>query len=286
MIELISLVQGIIERGLIFGIVVAGVYIASRIISFDNLAVEGGFGLGGALTAQAIVMGINPWLGLLSAAFIGALSGLATGLLHTKLNLNNLISGIVVTTGVFSITLKIAGSNMSLAGRNTIFSLMPAVLMPYQSLIILSIICVGIFAAIDWFLTTEVGFLLRAVGDNPQMLTNVGKSVHTYKILGLIVSNTLAALSGALFVQYVGYFSIWASVGILIMGLAGLIMAQALSDRFGLVLIVGSIIYQTIIALTFEMQLDQDWNKLVTALLIVVLIVIKNYLRDTHAQTH
>jgi putative ABC transport system permease protein len=279
MIELVHLAQGIIERGLIFGIVVAGVYIASRIISFDNLSVEGGFGLGGALTAYSIVLGINPWLGLMAAAFIGALSGLATGLLHTKLHLNNLISGIVVTTGVFSITLKIAGSNMSLAGKNTIFSLLPAALMPYPSLILLSIICVALFAVIDWFLTTEIGFLLRAVGDNPQMLTNVGKSVSKYKILGLVLSNTCAALSGALFVQYVGYFSIWASVGILIMGLAGLIMAEALSNRFGLVLIIGSILYQTIIALTFEMQLDQDWNKLITALLIVVLIVLKNSVR-------
>lgn len=286
MTEIMHIAQGIIERGLIFAVVVAGVYIASRVISFDNLAVEGGFGLGGALTAWAIVMGINPWLGLIGAAGIGALSGLATGLLHTKLNLNNLISGIVVTTGVFSITLKIAGSNMSLAGKDTIFLLMPTALMPYQALILLSLICVALFALISWFLTTEIGFLLRAVGDNPQMLVNVGKSVHNYKILGLILSNTLAALSGALFVQYAGYFSIWASVGILIMSLAGLIMAEAFSNRFGLVLIIGSIIYQTIIALTFELQLDQDWNKLVTALLIVILIVLKNYVRNSNVKTN
>jgi len=286
MIELLHIAQGIVERGLIFGIVVAGVYIASRIISFDNLAVEGGFGLGGALTAQAIIVGINPWLGLLAAALIGAISGLATGLLHTKLNLNNLISGIVVTTGAFSIMLKIAGSNMSLAGKNTIFSLVPTALMPYQSLIMLSLMSIVLFVGINWFLKTEIGFLLRAVGDNPQMLTNVGKSVHAYKILGLILSNTLAAISGALFVQYVGYFSIWASVGILIMGLAGLILAESISSKFGMVLIVGSIMYQAIIALTFEMQLDQDWNKLVTALLIVALIVLKNNLRISHVKTN
>lgn len=279
MTELIYLAQGIIERGLIFGLVVAGVYLASRIISFDNLSVEGAFGLGGALTAQAIILGINPWIALIGASLIGALSGMATGLLYTKLNLNNLISGIVVTTAAFSITLKIAGSNASLAGKNTIFLAMPTALMPYHALVLLAIMCAALFYLISWFLNTEIGFLLRAVGDNPQMLTNVGKSMHGYIVGGLMLSNTLAALSGALFVQYAGYFSIWASVGILIMGLAGLIMAEAVSNRFGLVLILGSILYQTIIALTFEFQLDQDWNKLVTALLIVLLIVIKNNVR-------
>lgn len=282
MLEYIAIFQGIIERGLIFALCVAGVYIASRIINFDNLAVEGAFGLGGAFTAQTIVYGFNPWLGLAGALLIGAVSGLATGLLNTKLKLNNLISGIVVTTGVFSIMLKIAGSNMPLYGKSTIFSLMPDT--SFQFLIILVPLIGSIFFAIKWFLTTEVGFLLHAVGDNPQMLLNLGKSVHHYKILGLILSNTLAALSGALFVQYLGYFSIWASVGVLIIGLAGLILAETLSKKFGLVLIIGSIAYQTIIAATFELQMDQDWNKLVTALLIVLLIVIKNNINKNEAR--
>lgn len=280
MVEMIAITQGIIERGLIFGLVVAGVYLASRVISFDNLSVEGAFGLGGALTAQAIILGVNPWIALIGAGLIGALSGIATGLLYTKLNLNNLMSGIVVTTAAFSITLKIAGSNASLAHKPTIFSLMPASLMPYHTVLLLSVICIALFYLIRWLLNTEIGFLLRAAGDNPQMLTNVGKHKHGYTILGLVLSNMLAALSSALFVQYAGYFSIWASVGILIMGLAGLIMAEALSNRFGLVLIAGSILYQTIIALTFELQVDQDWNKLITALLIVLLIVIKNNVRS------
>ena len=132
--------------------------------------------------------------------------------------------------------------------------------------------------AIKWFLQTEVGYLLYAVGDNPQMLLNVGKSVEYYTVLAIVLANTLGALSGALFVQYLGYFSIWGGVGVLIIGLAGLILAESLSKAFGFVLIVGSIAYQAIIAATFELQMDQDWNKLVTALLIVVLIVIKDIL--------
>ena len=278
MIELLLITQGIIERGLIFSVIVAAVYLASRLINFDNLAVEGAFGLGGALTALLISWDINPWIGLAGAASVGGLSGITTGLLNTKLKLNNLISGIVVTTGLFSIMLKTAGSNMTLSGKPTIFTILPSILAPYQPLIMLILTCVLLFSLISWFLKTEVGLLLHAVGNTPQMLTNIGKSIDGYTILGATISNTLAALSGALFVQYIGYFSIWSSVGVLIIGLAGMILAQTLSTNFGAALIIGSIAYQAIIALTFELQLDQDWNKLITALLIVLLIITKQWL--------
>ena len=276
--ELLQIAQGIIERGLIFGIIVAAVYLASRLINFDNLAVDGAFGLGGALTALLMSWDINPWIGLAGAAFVGGLSGIATGLLNTKLKINTLISGIVVTTGLFSITLKIAGSNMALQGKQTIFTFLPSILAPFQPLIMLTFLCLVLFSFITWFLETEVGFLLRAVGDTPQMLTNVGKSIDNYTIMGLTISNALAALSGALFVHYTGYFSIWTSVGVLIIGLAGMILAQTFSKNFGIALLIGSIAYQALIALTFELQLDQDWNKLITALLIILLIVIKQWL--------
>ncbi len=279
MIEFLQVTQGIVERGLIFGIVVASVYLASKLIKFDNLAVEGAFGLGGALTALLISYGWNPWLCLVGAALIGALSGIITSILNTTLKLNNLISGIVVTTGAFSITLKIAGSNMSLGGNPTIFSFIPTIFEPYQALMVLAVVCCTLFLAINWFLNTEVGYLLHAVGEAPQMLMNIGKNPTCYIIMGLTLSNTLAALSGALFVQYTGYFSIWASVGILIISLAGMILAQTMSNHFGIALLIGSIAYQAIIALTFELQLDQDWNKLITALLIVILISLKQWLR-------
>lgn len=277
MFELLEIGQGIIERGLIFGLVVAAVYLASRLINFDNLSVEGAFGLGGAVTAVMINMQIHPLIVLICAAGIGALTGIATGLLNTKLNLNALISGIVVTTGLFSLTLKTAGSNMTVGQYSTFFSLLPSAIGMYQSLIMLIIFCTILFCAISWFLDTEVGYLLRAVGNTPQMVTNVGKNVHTYTIVGLALSNTLAAISGSLFVQYVGYFSIWASVGVLIIGLAGMLLAELFSNSFGFALLAGSIAYQAIIALTFELQLNQDWNKLITALLIVLFMAIKKW---------
>ena len=276
--ELIHALQGVVERGLIFSNVVMAVYLSSMLIAFDNLAVEGAFGLGGALMACLLVAGYNPWVSFAGAVIIGAISGIVTGLLHTKLKLNKLMSGIVMTTALFSISLKIAGSNMVLGNKQTMFSCLPAMCGPYQSLIILTSITLLICYGINWFLTTEVGYLLRAAGDTPQMLTNIGKSVDFYVIMGLTLSNMLAAIGGALFVQYSGYFSIWASVGVLIIGLAGMILAQTFNRNFGLILVVGSVAYQAILALTFELQLDQNWNKLITAVLIVLLIVMNQSL--------
>lgn len=278
MIELLQILQSIVERGLIFGIIVAAVYLASKLINFDNLAVEGAFGLGGAISAVLISLDISPWPCLAVSILAGGVSGIITGILNTKLKLNNLISGIVVSTGLFSVILKISGSNMILNGKTTIFTspfISQITSQALQPLVMLILISAILFMFIIWFLKTEVGFLLQAVGSTPQMLTNIGKSVDMYVIMGLTISNGLAALSGALFVQYTGYFSIWTSVGVLIIGLAGMIIAQAFSANFGFALLLGSIIYQVIISLTFELQVDQDWNKLITSLLIVVLIVVK-----------
>lgn len=277
MVELITIVQEVIERGLLFGIVAAAVYLSSRLINFDNLSIEGAFGLGSAVAAVCAAYGIHPLLGLIAALGAGSLSGIIIGLLNTQLKLNHLISGIVVTTGLFSIVLKIAGSNMTLAGKTTVFSLLNCC-GSYQSFIALSLVTASLFAIISWVLHTEIGYLLQAVGDSPQMLVNIGKSVNHYIILGLILSNACAALSGALFVQYTGYFSIWSSVGMLIVGLAGMIIAQSMSTHFGVALLIGATLYQALIALTFELQLDQDWNKLVTAVLIVLLIMAKQWI--------
>lgn len=280
MIELLQISQGIIERGLIFAFIVAGVYLASRIINFDNLSVEGAFGLGGAIAAIVINRDYSPWIGLCAGAIAGAMSGILTGLLHTKLKLNSLISGIVVTTGLFSIVLVIAGSNVSLAAKQTIFTTSLALIcQPFERLVVLLFLAIALFTLIFLLLKTEVGYLLRAVGDAPQMITNVGKSAAAYTVFGLALSNMFAALSGALFVQYAGYFSIWAGVGVLVIGIAGMMLGQLFSSQFGIALLLGSVAYQAVIALTFELQLNQDWNKLITALLIVFLIMIKQELK-------
>lgn len=269
------IIQAIIERGLIFSITVMAIYITSRIIRFDDLSIEGSFGLGGALMAFLLVQNISWPIAFIIVIAAGSLAGMVTGLLHTKLKLNNLISGIVVTTGLFSINLKIAGSNMIISNKASLFDLISG---NNMKIILLLPLVYALLMIMKWFLNTECGYLLYAVGDNPQMLTNLGKNADTYTITALMLANALTAFAGALFVQYVGYFSIWSGVGVLIIGLAGLILAETMSQSFGFNLLIGAIVYQTIIAATFECNIDPEWNKLLTALLIVVMIALKKHL--------
>ena len=270
------IIQGIIERGLIFSICVIALYLTSRTIHFDDLSLEGSFGLGGAMMALLLSKNIPWYCALLLAISCGACAGLATGLLHTRLKLNNLISGIVVTTALFSINLKIAGSNMVIGNKATIFTLLPTNTTHLKIILLLAVVGILMYS-VKWLLNTDCGFLFRAVGDNPQMLKNLGKNPDRYIIAALMTSNAITALSGALFVQYVGYFSIWASVGILIIALAGLILAETIDKNFGISIIIGAIIYQAIIAATFEFNVDPEWNKLITALLIILMIALKKY---------
>lgn len=269
------IVQGIIERGLIFAITVMAIYMTSRIIHFDDLSVEGSFGLGGALMVLLLTRNVHWLIAFPLVIAAGAVAGLATGVLHTKLKLNNLISGIVVTTALFSINLKIAGSNMVVGNKATLFDLIAGAA-NMKIIILLPLVC-GLLLIIKWFLKTECGFLFKAVGDNPQMLTNLGKNADTYTMAALALANGITAFAGALFVQYVGYFSIWSSVGILIIALAGLILSETFGKAFGFNLLIGAILYQAILAATFEFNVDPEWNKLITALLIILMIALKKH---------
>lgn len=241
------------------------VYITSRIIKFDDLTVEGSFGLGGALSSQVFLFSWNPWISLPIALFGGAICGLITGLLHTQLKINNLISGLVVTTGIFSISLAMAGSNVALKEGNSILE-------NFSPVIILIIIVLGIWIFLEILLRSELGLLLRTVGCNPQMITSLGRSIAKYKIFALMISNAMTALAGTLFVHWCGFFSITGNVGTLIIGLAGLILGETIYSKFGWSLIIGSILYQALFALTLEMQLSPVWNNLIKSGLIVLLI--------------
>lgn len=276
MITLIfEMLTTIAEIGCIYSLVVLAVFITSRIIKFDDLTVDGSFATGGAVTAFLAQAHIWPSF-LLPLAFVSGIAvGAITGLLHAKLKINNLMSGIIVTTGIFSLNLKLAGPNLSLAGLATIFTLPEYLLRAWSHMIVLAMITALIFGIISWLLHTELGFLLRAVGGSPQMLINLGKNVAWYRIGALMLANGLTALAGSLFVQHTGFFSITGSIGTLIIGLAGLIIAESMPRKSLIMLIFGAIAYQAIIACTIELQLDPAWNKLITACLIILMLVIR-----------
>jgi putative ABC transport system permease protein len=281
MLQLLLISKGIIERGLIYGILIIAMHISSRIIKFENMSLEGAFGLGGALNIVLLNHGLNPWLSLLITMFGGGLSGILTGLLNKKLYINTLISGIITTTALFSIILKLAGSNVILQNSNTIFN-MPLSFLSEETttFITLIVFCFLTIYICKWFLKTEIGLLLYAAGENEQILINIGKNATKYKLLGLAISNALAALSHALLIQYMGYFSIWFSAGILIIALAGIILSEIFTEKCNYYLLVGGILYQIIIALTFELQIHPDWNKLITASLIIITLFLKQIIKN------
>jgi putative tryptophan/tyrosine transport system permease protein len=244
--------------------------------------VEGSFGMGAAITALCLKQGLGLPLSFILALSAGGLCGLVTALLHTKLKLNSLISGVITTTGLFSIMLVLAGSNIMIPAHVfTIFSYSPAWLMPIKAMIILVPLVCGIIVMGSWFLRTEIGFLLRALGNNRSILTILGKNTVFFTALCLIISNMITALSGCLLVQYTGYFSIWAQVGMLIVAFVGLILSEMITNHFGFALVFGAIMYQAIIAFVFELQIDPAWNKLITAMLMIGLLIVQKQQLNT-----
>jgi len=271
--SLLPVAIGILERGFIGSFVVMAIYLASRVMKFDDFSIEGTFGLGGAIVAWAILHDTNPWIALILAIISGGISGCITGLLHTKLGLNKLISGIVVTTMLFSISINIGTANVALGNAKTIFT--TAQEYPFGTLILLALITFFIAYIFIWYMKTENGFILRSTGVNEQFVTSLGKSVPFYITLSLIMANSLSALAGGIFVQYSGFFSAFGNVGTLIAALAGCMIAELVAANMFLMAILGSIIYQLIIAITIELQVEPSWQKLITGLLIVVILVVK-----------
>lgn len=270
-----TILFSILEQGLIFSIVLAAVYLSSKIISFDDLSVEGSFSTGGALATLFAIYELNSLISFLFVLVAGIIIGTCTGLLHTKLKMNNLISGMVITTALYSVSLKIAGSHLSINTAKRIFDSSNLFYSIPQPFIILLPISFLILILLKWFLTTEMGFLLRAIGQNPQIVTLLGKSNASYKILGLAISNSLTALAGALFVHYLGFFSITASLGILVIALAGLTLGEVLETELISGILFGAISYPLILMLIFELQLDPIWNKFAIAIFIIFLLLFK-----------
>ncbi|CUI16750.1 ABC-type transporter, permease subunit [Candidatus Protochlamydia naegleriophila] len=271
MIVLIEMLKEAALQGLIFGLVVMGVYLTSRVIRCDDLSVEGSFGFGGALAAFTLLEGMHPMWTLPISVLAGGCVGTVTGILHTKFKLHHLIAGIVVTTAFYSINLKMAGANVSLMGIETVFDWMP-IKGEWGSFLALGAIVLAIFGAVNYFLKTEVGFVIRASGCNPALLASLGKNVQKYKILGFCLAGACSGLAGGLFVQLTTFYSLTGSMGMMMMGLTGLIIAEMFTASFSLALVIGAMICQAFFALTIALGVDPSWNYLIKGVLIVAFL--------------
>ncbi|HHU22802.1 MAG TPA: ABC transporter permease [Clostridiales bacterium] len=284
----LDLLVGTVTQGLIYALLSYGVYITYRILDFPDLTVDGSFPLGAAVTAVLLTNGLDPYLTLPVAMLVGAAAGLITGLIHVKLGVRDLLAGIITMTGLFSINLQIAGSNMAIdRATDTIFTAAPTMALfggmslIYRKLIVSLILAIVFKLILDIYFNTKSGLLLRAVGDNSVLVTTLAKDKGSVKILGLVIANTLVALSGAVVCHEQRAFSSTMGTGQVVFGLATVIIGTTLFKNLGFVkgttaVMVGSILYKACIQAAISLGLPANLLKLVTAVLFLVILVIGN----------
>lgn len=280
------MIATLIIQGLIFSLVALAVYLTSRVIRKDDLTTEGSFGLGSAATAFALQHSLDPVLTLVLACLAGALSGLVTGILHTRLSMNHLMAGLATTTACFSISLAMASANAIIDTKTTIFALAEKIFLPSSDLMVVLIISMSLLMMVRWFLCTEVGLFMRASGDNPAMVMALGKAPENYYCLTFMLANTLTALAGSLFVQWSGFFSITGSLGVLVTGLASLMLAELFGKNLSPLIVAASLGYQAILALSLALGVPPVWNNLIKALIMISLVAIAYVLAPPHKGGH
>lgn len=299
--DLLLSVYGATAQGLTWTIFAMGVFITFRILNYADLTCEGSFALGGSISSVFVVgLKLNPYLSLLVAFIAGMAAGSVTGFLHTKLKIPSILSGILTMFGLYSINLRIMGQpNTSLIGNRSLISMIKDKLPTAAELgvkdIVLQtgvILTIGLtfsliaIAVLYWFFGTEIGSCIRATGNNDTMVRAQGVNTDMTKIAGLSLSNGLIALAGALVTQTQGYADVGMGQGVIVIGLASIVIGEVLffkAKSFALKLLsimLGSVIYRIIIALILRLGLDTNDMKLFTAMVVALALSIPTILKN------
>ena len=280
---------GAIEQGLVYGIMVIGVYLTFRILDFPDLTVDGSLPLGAALSAVAISAGVDPYLSLVLAMVGGFVAGVVTALLNTKFKILHLLASILTMIALYSINIRIMGGpNIALLGSETVFDPIIRLGFPahYAAIAVFGTITSVVMVFVIWFLRTEMGQAILATGDNPQMITSLGVNTHTVIIIGVGLSNALVALSGALVAQNQGASDVGMGIGTIIAGLASVIVGETIFGsasipRAIIAAVLGSVVYRLAIAFALGLEFgDFTFNpsdlNLITAVLVIAALVVPN----------
>ena len=272
---------GSLQLGLLYGILALGIYISFRILSIPDLTTEGSFAFGLSVSAAVTAAG-HPVLAIFAAMAAGALAGSVTGILQTRFRIHPILSGIITMSGLYSVNLAVLGGapNLSLVRAATLFKMIPF-LSKNDAMTVLPIFAAALFLLLMiLFFHTHIGMCIRAVGDNEDMVRASSINVNACKVLSFAVSNALVALSGALIAQYQGYADISSSTGILVVGLASVIIGEAIFGRRSVTIgfisaLAGSLVYRYIIALaTRYSPLPAYMLKLVSAVIVALALAI------------
>jgi len=283
-----------LEQGLAYGLVALGIVITFRILAFPDLTVDGSFPLGAAVVARLITEGVPPVYGIFMAIICGFLAGCCTGLLNTKLKINSLLAGILMMTILYSVNLRIMGrSNIQLLTVNTLLTPLENLdvnrFIPIIAFFFVVAICIKLLT--DMFLHTQIGFAMRATGDNEQMIRTLGVNTDNMTVLGLGISNGFVALSGALVAQDQGFSDVGMGIGMIVAGLASIIIGEALFgkktvQRLTLAAIVGSIIYKFIISLGLRLGLAPTDLKMATGVMVILALGIPALRKEKEGKLH
>ena len=293
-----NLLIGALSVGLLLSLLTLGVFLTYRVLDRLDLTTDGSFGLGAAVAATLLAKGVHPVPATLAAAVAGWLAGAATGVVHTAFGVDTLLGGILVSTALYSVQLYImGGGDVSLAATNTLPGLAeqawtalggpPTVMLLGTPVSAANIAPLGMFIVLilgsmvimERFLRTDLGMAVRATGDNPQMARALGINVGLMVTLGLVLANGLVALCGALFAQYQGFANVQMGLGIVVVGLACLIVGESLTGRRGpsrqiTGVLVGTVVFRLLMAAALRAGLDANALKLVTAVFVLLALVV------------
>lgn len=288
LLSMMNMLPDAIAQGLIWGILAIGVFITYKLLDFSDLTVDGSICTGGAVAALLIINGVPVALAMVAAFCAGALAGLITAVLHTRMGIPPILSGILTQLALYSINLRIMGKSM-LAVSVDKFNLLVSVREQKISCVVALIFVVAIIGVLYWFFGTELGSAIRATGANSNMSRAQGINTNTMKLVGLVLANGLVGLSGALYTQYLGSVTVNMGRGAIVIGLAAVIIGEVLFGKifrnFALRMtgvVIGAIVYYVVIALVIQLGLNTDDLKLFSAAFVAVALFIPHW-KNNHA---
>ncbi|MCR5527249.1 MAG: ABC transporter permease [Lachnospiraceae bacterium] len=284
---LFNSMPGGIAQGLIWGIVALGVYLTFRILNVADMTVDGTFTTGGAVTVMLILGGLNPWAAVLAAMFAGIAAGAVTGVLHTKLGIPAILSGILTQFALYSINLAIMGMKANQAVSVDKFALAVSSRTVTRALFVGLIIAAVIIGILYWYFGTEQGSALRATGCNAEMSKAQGINISNMKILGLALSNGLVAIAGGLMAQFQGFADINMGRGSIVIGLAAIIIGEVVAEALKKTnfaarltcVVFGGVVYYIVVVIALWLKLNSNFLKLMTAVIVAVFLAVP-YLRS------
>ena len=284
----VGIIIGILNEGFIYAIVSFGVYITYRILDFPDMTVDGSFPLGMSITAILLIHDINPIITLIVSFLIGVVAGTITGIIHVKLKVRDLLSGIIMMIALYSINLSIAGRpNLPFYDKPSLFKneFTKNLIFHYDkgivTLVILTIVVVLCKILLDEYLKTKSGYILRSVGDNEAVVTSFAVDKGNIKILGLAIANGFVAFAGSMYAHNREYFEISAGTGTLVIAVSNVIIGMQIMKRMSFMkpttaVIIGSILYRAIISYAMGIGIKPKNLKLVTAIILLIILVLNN----------